>query len=74
MTVNESSTDRIARGVVGALALIGAVVAGVSGGGTVLTVVLGALGVILVGTAAVGFCPLYRVFGVSTCKVPAARG
>ncbi|WP_372594158.1 DUF2892 domain-containing protein [Actinotalea sp.] len=74
MTINESSTDRIVRGIVGALTLVGAVVVGASGGGTVLTVALGALGVILVGTAAVGFCPLYRVVGISTCKVPAARG
>lgn len=72
MTINESSTDRIVRGVVGAGALIGAVVAGVSGG-AVLAVVLGVVGVILAGTAAVGFCPLYRIFGISTCKVPAAR-
>lgn len=72
MTINESSTDRIVRGVVGAGALIGAVVAGVSGG-AVLAAVLGVVGVILAGTAAVGFCPLYRIFGISTCKVPAAR-
>jgi len=24
----------------------------------------------MLATAAVGFCPLYRVFGISTCKVP----
>ena len=73
MTINESSTDRILRGVVGAVALIAAVIAGVSGGNAVLTAVLAVLGVILAGTAAVGFCPVYRVFGISTCKVPAAR-
>ena len=73
MTINESSTDRIARGVVGAVALLGAVVAGVSGG-AVLAALLGVVGAILTGTAAVGFCPIYRIFGVSTCKVPAARG
>lgn len=72
MTINESSTDRIVRGVVGAGALIGAVVAGISGG-AVLAAVLGVVGVILAGTAAVGFCPIYRIFGISTCKVPAAR-
>ncbi len=73
MTINESSTDRILRGVVGAVALVAAVLAGVSGGSTVLAVVLGVVGVVLAGTAAVGFCPLYRVFGISTCKVPAGR-
>ena len=30
--------------------------------------VWGWLGLILVGTAFVRFCPLYRVFGMSTCK------
>ena len=74
MTINESSTDRTVRGVVGAVALLGAVIAGVSGGNAVLTAVLAVLGVILAGTAAVGFCPIYRIFGMSTCKVPAARG
>jgi hypothetical protein len=29
-------------------------------------------GVLLV-TAATGFCPLYRVLGISTCRVPAQR-
>jgi len=24
-------------------------------------------------TAAIGFCPIYRVFGMSTCKVPQHR-
>ena len=73
MTINENSTDRIIRGVVGAGALIGAVATGASGGNVVLTVVLAVVGVILAGTAAVGFCPIYRIFGISTCKVPAAR-
>ena len=73
MTINENSTDRIIRGVAGAGALIGAVASGVSGGNAALTVVLAVAGVILAGTAAVGFCPLYRVFGMSTCKVPADR-
>jgi len=72
MTINESSTDRIVRGVAGAAALIGALVAGVSGT-VVLAAVLGVLGVILAGTAAVGFCPIYRMLGISTCKVPAAK-
>jgi len=28
-----------------------------------------AIGVVLMGTALFRFCPLYRVFGISTCKV-----
>lgn len=30
----------------------------------------GLIGVVPLLTGAVGFCPLYRIFGVSTCKVP----
>ena len=38
-----------------------------------LAVVLGVVGIVLIGTGAVGFCPLYRVLGLSTCPVPAKR-
>ena len=34
--------------------------------------VWGLSGVILLGTGILGFCPLYRLFGVSTCAVPTA--
>jgi len=27
------------------------------------------IGVILVGTASIKFCPLYRIFGLRTCKI-----
>jgi hypothetical protein len=70
MTTNESGLDRIIRLVLGVAALIGAFAVGLGSlGGIVLTVV----GVVLLVTAAVGFCPLYRVFGMSTCKVPAHK-
>ncbi len=32
-------------------------------------VVLGALGVVLMATALVGYCPIYEPFGIKTCKV-----
>jgi len=70
MVRNESNTDRILRAIVGAALLI-AWIAGWLGGA--LAVVLGIVGIVLVATAAVGFCPLYRVFGISTCPVPAKR-
>lgn len=67
MTTNESSVDRIIRLVIGVVALIAAFAVGLGGiGGIVLAVV----GAVMLVTAAVGFCPLYRVFGISTCKVP----
>jgi len=59
MWQNEASWDRIARVVLG-LGLISLVFVGPQSP-------LGWAGLILVGTGAVGFCPLYRVFNVSTC-------
>ena len=65
MKANESTVDRIIRAVVGVAALLGAFAIG-SGVAFVALLVVGA---ILLVTAAVGFCPLYRVFGINTCPV-----
>ena len=70
MTTNESSIDRIIRLVIGIAALVGAFAVGF---GSVGGIILAVVGVVMLVTAAVGFCPLYRVFGISTCKVPASR-
>ena len=70
MTINEGTADRSIRAVLGVVAAVGAVVVGI---GSVLGIVLLVLAGILLVTAAVGFCPLYRVFGISTCRVPAAH-
>lgn len=67
MSTNESTTDRIIRGVLGVAALVAAVMLGISSVAGVVLVVVG--GILLV-TGAVGFCPLYRVFGISTCPAP----
>jgi hypothetical protein len=64
---NESGLDRVIRVVVGVIAAVAAILVGL---GTVFGVVLVVVAVIAVVTAAVGFCPLYRLLGVSTCKVP----
>lgn len=64
MARNESKLDRIVRAVSG-VALIGA---GVAVGGGALSVVLYALAGILLVTAAVGFCPLYALLHLNTCK------
>lgn len=63
MTTNESTLDRIIRAVVGVIALILAVMVGMGSVGGILLLVVGG---ILVVTAAVGFCPLYRILGLST--------
>lgn len=58
MKVNESNVDRIIRAVVG----VGLAYAGFSSWGWIATVV----GVVLILTAAVGFCPLYALLKFKT--------
>jgi hypothetical protein len=66
MKKNEGNIDRIVRLVVAAMAVAGAAALGM---GTVGGIVLLAVAVIMVVTAASGFCPLYRLVGVSTCPL-----
>jgi hypothetical protein len=66
MKANVGTVDRIVRAVVGLAALLGAVAIG---SGSVAFVLLMVVGAILLVTAAVGFCPLYRVLGIATCPV-----
>lgn len=65
MNKNEGTTDRALRGV---LAVVAAAVAAFVAQGAV-QIVLWVVAAILAVTAVVGFCPLYRLIGVSTCKV-----
>jgi len=67
MQKNEGNIDRIARAVVAVVAVILAIVLG---GGW--AIVFGVVAAIMAVTAAVGFCPLYRVFGMNTCKTKSA--
>jgi hypothetical protein len=67
MQTNVGTTDRIIRAIAGIAALIGAVALGIGTGGGIALLVVGA---VMVVTAAVGFCPLYRVLGLSTCPAP----
>ena len=57
---NLGTIDRIARLVVGALLIILALTGTIG--------VWGWIGVILVATAFMNFCPIYRVFGLKTCQ------
>jgi uncharacterized membrane protein (UPF0136 family) len=70
MITNESNIDRIIRVVIGVVAFIAAFAVGL---GSVAGIVLAVVGAVMLVTAAIGFCPLYRIFGMSTCKVPAAK-
>ena len=67
MRTNESTLDRVVRLVVAVVATVLGVVVGAGSVGGVLLFVVAA---IMLVTAAVGFCPVYRIFGISTCKVP----
>jgi len=59
MKTNEGTIDRVLRVVLG-LVLIALTLTGAIG-------LWGWIGVVLLATAALGYCPLYTVFGFSTC-------
>jgi uncharacterized membrane protein YGL010W len=67
---NENNIDRIVRLVIAAAAVA---LAAVVGFGTVAGIVALVVAAVMTVTAAVGFCPLYAVFGVSTCPTPNRR-
>ena len=71
MTKNVGSTDRLIRLIVGVILLIIAVpslagMAFVGLGGWAWLV--GLVGVVLVATGLLNFCPAYRLIGANTCK------
>ena len=70
MTVNVGSIDRVLRIVLGlvliALPFVSGMALFASGTATVIAVVVG---LVLIGTSAIRFCPLYRIFGIRTCKI-----
>jgi hypothetical protein len=72
MKDNIGVIDRRARIVIGVgLALIGVTtLGGLLGFSTVVGIVLTLIGLILVGTGAVGMCPVYRILGISTSNAP----
>jgi uncharacterized membrane protein YccC len=62
---NEGNADRIVRGVIG----IAALVLFFMNQGTVLGWVLLVVGVLALFTALTGWCALYALFGINTCKM-----
>jgi hypothetical protein len=65
MSSNESTLDRIIRVIVAVVAVAAAFAVGPS---SVLGIILFVVAAIMLVTAAVGFCPLYRLVGLSTKK------
>jgi hypothetical protein len=61
MKTNVGSLDRVLRVILG-LSLIGLSLAGVIG-------LWGWIGLVLLATAAIGFCPLYPLLGINTCPM-----
>lgn len=70
MRNNMGRWDRIIRA---GVALVGIAVAIGVGATSAAGIVALVLAGVMAATAAVGFCPLYRLFGVSSCPVDAPR-
>jgi len=67
MSRNMGTWDRRIRALlIAPLALLAAIAVGV---GSVFGIVLLALAAIMLGTSAIGYCPLYALVGFSTCPV-----
>ncbi len=64
MKRNMSTPDRLVRGL--AVAPIALIVALVIGIGSIAGLILAVVAVVMAVTAVVGFCPLYRLLGLST--------
>ena len=66
MQANVGTIDRIARAVLGVVVLVAAFTAGWGAAGTAIAAVVG---LVLLGTSAMRFCPAYRLLGMNTCQV-----
>ena len=66
MKKNVGSIDRMVRGTLGVVACGAAGLGLVSGGLAIAALVVG---LVLVATAALGWCPPYTLLGINTCRV-----
>ncbi len=66
MQANVGNIDRIARAAIGVALILAAVTAG---WGTAATAIAAVVGLVLLGTSAMRFCPAYRLLGLNTCRV-----
>lgn len=69
MTTNMGTIDRVVRLVLGIVLLGAPFVSGISalqsGTGMVVSIILG---LVMLATSTLKFCPLYRIVGIRTCK------
>ncbi|SFI32877.1 YgaP family membrane protein [Jannaschia pohangensis] len=70
MTANLGTVDRALRAILGLLLVAAPFVSGFAlFASTAATVVSVVVGIVLLATSAMRFCPLYRVLGIQTCKI-----
>lgn len=66
MTSNMGRTDRIIRtAIIAPLLVVAALLAGAT---TAIGIVALVAAAVMLATSAAGFCPLYRLVGISTCR------
>ncbi len=73
MKQNVGTIERAIRAIVGIVALVAAFTTLNVMAGATLGIVAVVVGVVMLGTAAIGWCPPYAIFGISTCKVKSAE-
>ncbi len=70
MSVNIGTADRVVRLVLGLALIVAALASGLPlFAEPLIRYVAVAVGAVLAVTAVVRFCPLYRIFGIRTCRV-----
>ncbi len=65
MTSNIGKPDRIVRFVLGFVLLVIALVGPINGLAAVVVLIIG---LVMLATATIRFCPLYRLLGIQTCQ------
>ncbi|HCP80706.1 MAG TPA: DUF2892 domain-containing protein [Octadecabacter sp.] len=70
MTANIGSIDRITRIILGIVLLAAPFLSGMAlFESTTATVISVIVGIVMLATSSMRFCPLYRIFGIRTCKL-----
>ncbi len=69
MKANENGVDRALRLVLGVALLVASFMWLGVADGEITGIIAAAIGAVLVLTGLVGFCPAYRLVGMSTCKI-----
>ncbi len=68
MTANLGAIDRMFRLILGIALLAAPFISGLAiFNGSTATIISVIAGLVMIGTSAIKFCPLYRAFGIRTC-------